>query len=918
MVNVIVQSTPITVTVQDQTPITLSISSAQGPAGLPGTNGTNGVGVPAGGTTGQVLAKIDDTDYNTYWKTGGGSSAAIDVTFTPGALVSSTNVQAAIEEVAGNTIPPILKEIYGNTASTGWSGTIGITIANTTHFNVSAANGFIIYNTGVNAAAPIINKVFYLGSNNVIVNNIATQDITYLMVDVSGVLYQQGTYPSPSERRDNLFIGRVVHPDRVTILAVINSPDLETSPVSQLRDMFIPMQLINNGIAPYADGANLSFNILGGKLTGLGINGHVDIKNPNQITLAGKVPASFFYRTQTGGNTGLVSVINPGFYDNAGTITAIPTSGDGGANRSTNVRVYQFANGNVVCQYGQQYYTSLANAIAGIPSESFVRFSNVSSNAVLIGIISVRRAATVLNSATSAIFTNASMFGEVNTSTNGISTTTLQQAYDNSATPEILTNAALGALSVKSGTVDTDMVIEAVNGAGVVTAAITGAGVITGASLSTSGNINVATGALFTKNGVPIIDTTNTLAGNSDLYTASQKAVKYYIDTRDAQNVKLTGDQTAVGIKTFSSSPIVPTPTNINDAVNKTYTDNLDGANVKLITDQTIAGIKTFSSSPIVPTPTTATQAANKSYADSLLVGTFWDNIAIATTASVNLASGLVNGTVIDTYTLVTGNRVLVKNQATASQNGVYVVPVSGAASRATDADTAAEVNNRKAIPLFGTQANRFYFTTSTVVTLGTDAVSFAQLASSTYVAGLNIDVTGSTISTIASPAFTSGYYGAGSKNANAILDVDSTTAAFMPPRMTSAQMTAIAVPTAGMVIYNSSQGLLYVYNGSTWSPASSSSSATILAQSSATYNAAQTIGDIVILCDCTANAITINLPTAVGNSAKFTIKKVAGTYGITIDANGAETIDGFLTYPVSTINQSETIISNSANWFAL
>lgn len=40
-------------------------------AGLPGTPGTNGVGVPVAGTTGQVLAKIDGTDYNTDWVTPG-------------------------------------------------------------------------------------------------------------------------------------------------------------------------------------------------------------------------------------------------------------------------------------------------------------------------------------------------------------------------------------------------------------------------------------------------------------------------------------------------------------------------------------------------------------------------------------------------------------------------------------------------------------------------------------------------------------------------------------------------------------------------------------------------------------------------------------------------------------------------------
>jgi hypothetical protein len=54
----------------------------------------------------------------------------------------------------------------------------------------------------------------------------------------------------------------------------------------------------------------------------------------------------------------------------------------------------------------------------------------------------------------------------------------------------------------------------------------------------------------------------------------------------------------------------------------KTYFDTLY---VALTGDQTIAGVKTFSSSPIVPTPTTATQAANKTYVDGVVVG-LWDD----------------------------------------------------------------------------------------------------------------------------------------------------------------------------------------------------------------------------------------------------------------------------------------------------
>lgn len=50
----------------------LFISNTEGPQGPAGLDGSDGFGVPPGGTTGQVLAKIDNTDYNTQWVTGGG------------------------------------------------------------------------------------------------------------------------------------------------------------------------------------------------------------------------------------------------------------------------------------------------------------------------------------------------------------------------------------------------------------------------------------------------------------------------------------------------------------------------------------------------------------------------------------------------------------------------------------------------------------------------------------------------------------------------------------------------------------------------------------------------------------------------------------------------------------------------------
>ena len=94
----------------------------------------------------------------------------------------------------------------------------------------------------------------------------------------------------------------------------------------------------------------------------------------------------------------------------------------------------------------------------------------------------------------------------------------------------------------------------------------------------------------------------------------------------------------------------------------------------------------------------------------------------------------------------------------------------------------------------------------------------------------------------------------------------------------------------------------------------------TVVSVSSTPYNAAQTSGDIVLLVDAaTAGATTINLPTAVSNTAKFTVKKIdGGTNTVTVDANSTETIDGGLTASILIPSASITLISNNSNWFII
>ncbi len=72
--------------------------------------------------------------------------------------------------------------------------------------------------------------------------------------------------------------------------------------------------------------------------------------------------------------------------------------------------------------------------------------------------------------------------------------------------------------------------------------------------------------------------------------------------------------------------------------------------------------------------------------------------------------------------------------------------------------------------------------------------------------------------SIVATNATLSGVMGVGgTPNANAALDVQSTTKAFMPPRMTTTQKNAIASPAAGMMVYDSTLGKLSVYTGAAW-----------------------------------------------------------------------------------------------------
>ena len=147
-----------------------------------------------------------------------------------------------------------------------------------------------------------------------------------------------------------------------------------------------------------------------------------------------------------------------------------------------------------------------------------------------------------------------------------------------------------------------------------------------------------------------------------------------------------------------------------------------------------------------VADPVNAQDAATKAYVDSTAQGLdVKGSVKAATTANITLSAPQT----IDGVSLVAGDRCLVKNQTTASQNGIYVV-AAGAWTRATDFDAWNELSGAFLFVEQGTtQADTGWVcTVDAGGTIGTTSISFSQFSSAgSYLAGNGLLLTANTFS---------------------------------------------------------------------------------------------------------------------------------------------------------------------------
>ena len=334
----------------------------------------------------------------------------------------------------------------GNNFSTGILSGGLMAIVDTTHFSIVDGSG-----TVVDASNPLnvsTTPVTWSGFTNVLVATPSSES-TFVYIDSTGSVVQSIVDPTPELRRNGILLGKLFTPaaNGNDLILINNRPESFSSPANKSTDFIFALgPVVLKGLRISANGANLLLDRSAGDMHQEGINWHTNKQNPNIKAFVGLTGISFSRSTiNVISVTTLFTTIDVANYDNAGVITAI-----GGPNASSqNMRVFMFNSGFISVQYGQQIYSSLSNAQAGIVAEGFIVEPFTIENGVLIAVISVRRDATDLSDPSQATIFSASKFGEVSIGAGGTATSNLQNVYDNSTQPQTVLTALLGGIQIR-------------------------------------------------------------------------------------------------------------------------------------------------------------------------------------------------------------------------------------------------------------------------------------------------------------------------------------------------------------------------------------------------------------------------------------------------------------------------------------
>jgi hypothetical protein len=242
-------------------------------------------------------------------------------------------------------------------------------------------------------------------------------------------------------------------------------------------------------------------------------------------------------------------------------------------------------------------------------------------------------------------------------------------------------------------------------------------------------------------------------------YNSTEKTVKVYSGSawRKMLNSVAAAGSYATALTVSESNGSISLTPNLADTSNAGLLSNTFWNTINDATDAATASklAKRDGNGNIsVAAPTADSHAATKLYVDAARTGLdVKASVRATTTVAGTLSSSFANGSIIDGVTLVTGDRILIKDQVSGSENGIYTVNASGSPTRATDCDASVEVT--AGFFTFVAEGTSYadsgwVLTTNDTITLGTTSLAFAQFSGAGQViAGTGLTKTGNSLDVI-------------------------------------------------------------------------------------------------------------------------------------------------------------------------
>lgn len=283
-----------------------------------------------------------------------------------------------------------------------------------TAVDIGAVDGYVVNYSAGGQAEPVITRVKTAPQTVSLDAAALLRTATWWLLDSAGAVIQQEPRPSNTQRRTHIVLGLSVFVGGAIVFEQ-PLPTILPQTANQLADLMDGLgsfSLFGNQFTP--NGANRMLNEAAGAVFSRGFEyliGGFPSNDPHVSVLQAQTPAFFRYATRAttvfGAAVNTVDVAN---FDSGGVLTPV----GGGANTSTVQRIWIFATTiatqQVVIQYGQTTYSSLAAAVNAVGTGIHVPNPAVSSNGALVAYLAVTRTATNLSDPTQAMLITAGKF----------------------------------------------------------------------------------------------------------------------------------------------------------------------------------------------------------------------------------------------------------------------------------------------------------------------------------------------------------------------------------------------------------------------------------------------------------------------------------------------------------------------------